>query len=338
MTEDPGASEKQGVPRTTPARARPALNISQGCLGCGYELMGLPFHGKCPECGKPIEYSLASIPQSDRAAHRIRSGLKYITAGWLALSILIPGCINLNLTLLVCLIGSAFRCTGYLKIRSGYRNSVWEGTGWPGWHALMAGLISLGLLACLILGFGSVINPVSSGLKTAFMVTTMSTLLLVCIEAMGWMYGVRSWAKHTNYPALGPASVVMLVFWMLPSFCTLLLIIFPGSLVAGEAWTKACSTIMLVLITAGAVGNGLIGNLFTDLIHQLEVVPGEMEEDDLAVRLKNARHLRTDKDDRPLTTAESAREKIIPQRGGILRKRKPRKRRHDPPRNPGGTY
>ena len=338
MTEDPGTSEKHSGSRRSTDVGQPVLEVSQACMDCGYELRGLPLDGKCPECGKSIEYSLASILQSDRAALSFQQGLKFINAGWLATSILILGCISLYLTLLICLIGAIFRCTGYLKIRRGYRESLWEATGWPGWHAFVSGLVSVCLLASITLAIASLVNPISQGIELAFMATTMSSVLLMCLEAAGWMYGVNSWAKHTGYPGIGPTSQGMLVYWLLPTFCAVLLIIFSGDLVAGVGWASVCSFVMFLLICIGAIGTALTGNMFSDLIHQLEIVPSQFEEDDLAIRLKNTRHTDQYVKRPSIKPAQSSDSPIIPQRGGISLTRRAKKRRPKPPSNPGGTY
>ena len=41
-----------------PADAGEVLNSDVGCIGCGYNLRGLPPGGRCPECGASVEESL----------------------------------------------------------------------------------------------------------------------------------------------------------------------------------------------------------------------------------------------------------------------------------------
>lgn len=338
VTEDPGASEIGPASASASTSQIPVLETSLECVGCGYELHGLPFHGSCPECGKPIEHSLASISEARNAPLGIRQALRFINAGWLANAILILGCINLKLTLIIVLIGAAFRCFGCLRIDRSYRGSIWEGTGWPRWHAMVSALVTLGLFASLVLSIISFIKP-GPGMQLAFMVTTMSCLFMICAESIGWLAGVRSWAKHTGYPALGPCSIAGLMYWAIPSFLVLFLIVFQQDLAAGSKWTGVFLTTTLVLICLGSIGNALLGNLFSDLIHQLEIVPDAMEDDHLAVRLRNARTRREPADRQPLVPAESGQAEIIPQRGGISNKRADKRTpRHDPPGNPGGMY
>lgn len=338
MAEDSGASENRSASGPSSTSHLPVLETSLECIGCGYELRGLHFHGSCPECGKPIDHSLGSIFDSSNGVLELRRGLRFIKAGWLANAVLLLGCISLKLTLIVVLVGAAFRCYGYRQINRSHHGSSWEGAGWPRWHGVVSALVTLGLLASLVLASISIITP-GPGIQLAFMATMMSCLLLICTESIGWLAGTRSWARHTGYPALEPCSIAGLMYWVLPSFLTLLLLVFHRDLVAGARWAGLFSTVNLVLICLGSIGNALLGNLFSDLIHQLEVVPDEIEEDDLAVRLRNRRRRREPVDRQPLAPAEAGQARIIPQRGGILRKRaRKRTPRHDPPGNPGGMY
>ena len=38
------------------------------CVSCGYDVTGIIEHSPCPECGTPVNYAEASIPQSTRKA------------------------------------------------------------------------------------------------------------------------------------------------------------------------------------------------------------------------------------------------------------------------------
>ena len=134
MEHDRGKSREPAPTARHMAGGRPVLKVSQACLDCGYELMGLPLNGSCPECGQAIEHSLRAIPRSDRSALETRRGLKYINAGWLGMTILLLGCVRLDLSMIVCIIASVFRCIGYLMIRRSHRGSPREGIGWLGWH------------------------------------------------------------------------------------------------------------------------------------------------------------------------------------------------------------
>ncbi|MEE2681184.1 MAG: hypothetical protein VX641_02305 [Planctomycetota bacterium] len=313
------------------------LQVSHACGGCGYELRGLHLHGDCPECGTPIEASLPSLAPANAAAHDIRSGLKFINAGWLANAILILGCVSLQPILVVALVGAAFRCTGYLRIHRALGGSIWNERKWPQWHASLSALVTSGLVAGLVLAIISVIDP-GRGIQLAFLLTMMGSLLLIGVEAMGWLIGVRSWARLAEYPVLGPASTALLAVWTVPCILILVLMIVHGELVSGARWASVFSTAMLGLVCLGSIANALLGTLFSDLIHQRELVPDEIEEDDLMVRLRNARGLAEPTDRHPLETAEEGRSPIIHQRRGIRTRKPPTKSPRKPPGNPGGIY
>ena len=220
MGDDPRTSRSNPARRRSTRRHQPILGVSQPCLECGYELKGLPFHVNCPECGTPVEHSLATITEADRSALHVRRALKFINAGWLAALTLIIGCCNLYAGLFICLIGSAFRCSGYLMIRRGTRGSMWSGVGTPGWQAVIAGVVTLGMLSSITLATLSWANPLVTTLADAYAITTLATLFLLCVEGAAWMFGVRAWAKHTDYPMLGPASSFACLGWLLPRLDT----------------------------------------------------------------------------------------------------------------------
>lgn len=47
-----------------------AIPTEPTCAKCGYDLAGLPDHGDCPECGKPIRHSLNRGPNPLTQASR----------------------------------------------------------------------------------------------------------------------------------------------------------------------------------------------------------------------------------------------------------------------------
>ena len=78
--------------------------------------------------------------------------------------------------------------------------------------------------------------------------------------------------------------------------------------------------------------------LFVEFLLSPHVSTDEIEEDDLMVRLRNARGLAEPTDRHPLETAEEGRSPIIHQRRGIRTRKPPTKSPRKPPGNPGGIY
>lgn len=69
-TNEPGAPLAGGV-----------LDSSRPCVRCGYDLMGLPIGGQCPECGTPVADSLKGILLEHAAAEYLATlhhGLKLV--------------------------------------------------------------------------------------------------------------------------------------------------------------------------------------------------------------------------------------------------------------------
>ena len=340
MTEGPKPSQKPRSDSAHTAAERPVLGISLGCIACGYELKGLPFHGQCPECGKSIEHSLATIPEADRSAVGVRKALKFINAGWLTSAILLLGCFDGFVALFICLMGAGLRASGYRIIARGSRGSNFDETRRLRWQAVVCGLVALGLVTALGLTVATLVNPISAELDRASRLANLITLCLLCAEGAVWMFGVKCWARDNAYPALGPTATVALLAWSIPACLTLLLLVVGGWIADANTLRGALTLSMIVLIILCSIGNALIGNLFSDLIHQLEVQPQEREENDLAVRLRNAQEIEKPEEPGPsIRPADSATAEIIPQHGGITPKQESeRKRESDPPRNPGGTY
>lgn len=69
----------------------PIVQGSKSCVGCGYSLEGLPFDGRCPECGFPVARSLVGFRleyASPEYLRSLQSGLRLILNGILAQIIL----------------------------------------------------------------------------------------------------------------------------------------------------------------------------------------------------------------------------------------------------------
>ncbi|MAJ46765.1 MAG: hypothetical protein CBC35_05595 [Planctomycetes bacterium TMED75] len=340
MTEGPQSSKKPTSESEGTELERPVLGISHGCIGCGYELKGLPFHGHCPECGKLIEHSLARIPEADRAPVRRRKALKFINGGWLTSFVLLLGCCDGFIALFVCLMGAGLRANGYLMMTRGKRGGTVDETNCFRWQTVVCGLVCLGLVASLVLTVATVMNPISAGFAWSSAHIKLITFGMLSIEGAFWMNGVRRWAQDHEYPALGPVAIGVLLVWLLPTCTALLLLLFGGLLADAPNWKGALIFSMVALIILCSIGTMLVGNLFSDLMHQLEIQPQEQKENDLAVQLEHAPVL--DAPDEaliPIQPAESGTSRIIPQHGGITPKRDPDKdRKSAPPGNPGGTY
>ena len=47
----------------------PTIREDHACVGCGYNLRGLPFDHRCPECGKPcaesVRFVVKFVPVTD---------------------------------------------------------------------------------------------------------------------------------------------------------------------------------------------------------------------------------------------------------------------------------
>src|SRR5690606_23438588 len=70
------------LPEASPPTARPTHAPSVPCVGCTYNLAGVPLDSNCPECGLPVSTTLrhALELQPVAALSRIRSGIWWITA------------------------------------------------------------------------------------------------------------------------------------------------------------------------------------------------------------------------------------------------------------------
>ena len=340
MTEGPESTEKPTSESGGTEPERPVLGISHGCVGCGYELRGLPFHGHCPECGKLIEHSLAKIPEADRSAVSFRNAMKFINAGWLTSIVLLLGCCDGFVALFICLVGAGLRGRGYLMITRGSRGATFDETNCFRWQTGACGLVAVSLVAGLMLTIATAMNPISSGIAWASGAINLIALVGLCTEGAVWMFGVRCWARHNGYPALGPAATAVVLAWLLPACVALLLLLFGGLLEDSRNWNGGFTLGMFALIILCSIANLVIGNLFSDLVHQLEILPQEQEKNELTVRRKVAPAPDApDEPQIPLTPAESGTAKIIPQRGEITPKRNPdEERKSQPPRNPGGIY
>jgi len=79
------------VENPAPTPAAPPVVPTRPCIGCGYNLHGLPDAGLCPECSTPIVFSLRrDLLRFAPSAHlrTLRRGAAILTA-WLALAVLV---------------------------------------------------------------------------------------------------------------------------------------------------------------------------------------------------------------------------------------------------------
>lgn len=66
-------------PDSVPIALQAIVTFDAWCNACGYNLLGLPFAGVCPECGKPVEQSFRSDMLADCEPAHISTLLRGIT-------------------------------------------------------------------------------------------------------------------------------------------------------------------------------------------------------------------------------------------------------------------
>lgn len=101
---------------TAPAAAPDTIVVDLPCAGCTYNLRGLSVSGRCPECGKPIQASVAPerLLFADRDwLRRLRSGLRLAHFGligsWPWLIYALPVLVGSLMSALFFLVGSLMR-------------------------------------------------------------------------------------------------------------------------------------------------------------------------------------------------------------------------------------
>jgi hypothetical protein len=62
-----------------PSQGQPIVSFDAWCNSCGYNLLGLPLSGNCPECAKPVEQSLRGDLLSNCEPAHIATLLKGVT-------------------------------------------------------------------------------------------------------------------------------------------------------------------------------------------------------------------------------------------------------------------
>lgn len=115
------------------------------CIGCGYDLAGLPREGLCPECGAPVAQAYAPDLLENRSVGyllQLRSGLTMVVTGILC---------NIGLMLIAVAIGAASRFGSSLP---GGAASAW-GTS----VQLITQLLGLGLSVLVLLGWWKITTP-----------------------------------------------------------------------------------------------------------------------------------------------------------------------------------
>jgi hypothetical protein len=121
----------------------PTPNIADRlpCIGCGYDLVGLPEDGACPECGVAIGRSVSGdhlLASSKEHRQRLARGAEYalggVWAGWMSLA-LMPvyllvdapvATVPLILTVSLALVGSG---QGWLRLTAADPDRIGDGTG-----------------------------------------------------------------------------------------------------------------------------------------------------------------------------------------------------------------
>lgn len=88
--QNPGPGQERGVGTGAAhqvATGDYVVNRDVPCVGCSYNLRGLPIHRNCPECGEPISNSATGILLEDAPPEyvmKIRGGLSLVLNGILA--------------------------------------------------------------------------------------------------------------------------------------------------------------------------------------------------------------------------------------------------------------
>jgi hypothetical protein len=73
------------------------IDRSIPCKSCGYELLGLPIDGRCPECGTLVEVSLEPyLPglEQEKVLDQYRRGLNVNATAWMVMAVLSIGCLG----------------------------------------------------------------------------------------------------------------------------------------------------------------------------------------------------------------------------------------------------
>ena len=313
----------------------PVLQRSVPCHRCGYELLGLPMVGACPECGSSIERSVELAGDDSTAATDLRDGLRFVRAGWVTACLLLLGCCAAPVVLLTCAVGSGFRVAGYVMIARSRARHRWAQLPRALPVAICSGACTVGLTASLVLSL------VGTGQGTApgFAMVLGLTWLAVCVEGLLWMRWLRSTGEVLGHPFLEVAGALTMVVWTVVAVTCVVMVASTGSRPGTGLGDGVIGLVLVVGLSLGALCTVLVGNLLSDLLRQIELGPGSGRADELAIRMQLQKQLRTPPDPGRITPADSSGTTIVPERPGISgTPRRPGKRGGDPPRNPGGTY
>jgi hypothetical protein len=312
------------------------IGRSTPCGGCRYDLRGLSYDGRCPECGKPVPDTLDPLilgHSFDSGVAELRQGLRLGTTSWMVYLSIAVACLSPVFALVLILVGPIMRLFA-IRTFAGTKEAL--PGDWP---------IPLSLLCAMAVG-----SLITTGVLLAALVSgpgmtsaTVAILFLVTISAEGyiWMSAMAKYANQLEFPLIGPIAKIARWCWLLLPTTVLILVVV--AYLISNTYTPMLTLfffvpcmVICVLVTAG------VTQTFSDIILQFAIVRNEEGADEpilVDIRGHGADRVETPNSP-PLEVAESSGEEIRVSESRVEHpkpKGKPRDDSNDP-NNPTGVY
>ncbi|MBX3359492.1 MAG: hypothetical protein KF745_13815 [Phycisphaeraceae bacterium] len=233
----------------TPAVGAGGMDVlleRRSCIGCGYDLVGLPVGGVCPECGRPVADSLRGILLQFASKEYIGAALQGHTlvlggillylavqvAGIVARALVVEAWVDWGLQ--GCGIVSVLMIAGgYLRLT--VRDPQFTGTERPGSARRVLQIAVMGQIAAMAATLTGVLLLASGGTGAAWMVVIVVVLFVV--DKVLWAVQFFAMMRYTRWLARRvPDGWVVkrtkVYMWLLPVLATVGIVIMVGPLIA----------------------------------------------------------------------------------------------------------
>jgi len=313
------------------------VGVSIPCIGCKYDLRGLQYEARCPECGKLASTTLDKVMDgySHREVARQHAyGLRLATGSWMVYLCLPLTCLSSIFAALVLTAAPIWRLMALRELNRS-KDAI-QGQ----YHVPVPMLATCAVVTAfftIALGITMFTGP-----NLLWMMLAMVFFISTACEGAAWMHWTSTQARALELPFVGTLARIVNIVWILVPIIGITQLV-AAPLVVG---TNLVGWFLLPLIGYGVFCGLLtagVCNTFAEIIRQVGILQAqeEMEEPLLVEALPGSqvRASRPPVQEEPLEVAEATDEEIRFGKDGIAEiSEDPPKPRTDGPGNPTGIY